>query len=97
MAKWRVRPKARADFDDIWIYTHRTWGLRQARRYLSELRDFCTELAGNPALGKPRDDLYPGLRVYPAGRHLIFYLQTGEGIDIVRILHERMDVGRHLP
>lgn len=51
----------------------------------------------NPQLGKVRDDLHSGLRVYPAGKHLIFYLEMDDGIDVVRVLHERMDIRRHLP
>ncbi len=97
MADYRLRPKARADIDDIWSYSYRTWGTQQARRYVAVLRDVCTELATDPALGRSRDDLHEGLRVYPAGRHLIFYLTADRGIDVVRILHERMDIARHLP
>ena len=64
---------------------------------MCEIRDVCAKLATQPSLGKPRDDLYEALRVYPAGRHLIFYLSTPRGIDVVRILHERMDFPSHLP
>jgi toxin ParE1/3/4 len=32
-----------------------------------------------------------------AGSHTLFYRVTAEGlIDVVRVLHQRMDVGRHL-
>jgi toxin ParE1/3/4 len=60
------------------------------------LRDVCTDLADNPELGKCRDELYKGLRVYPSGKHLVFYLIMENGIDVVRILHGSMDVQRHL-
>ena len=33
---------------------------------------------------------------YPAGSHVLFYRNVKAGIDIVRILHSRMDFERHL-
>jgi toxin ParE1/3/4 len=96
VAEVRLRPKARSDIDAIWDYTVATWGVQQARHYVNGLRDVCTELADNPELGKCRDKLYKGLRVYPSGKHLVFYLIMENGIDVVRILHGSMDVQRHL-
>jgi len=96
VAEYRLRPKARSDIDAIWDYTVQTWGVQQARHYVNGLRDICTELAGNPELGKCRDELYKGLRVYPSGKHLVFYLVEETGIDVVRILHGSMDVQRYL-
>ncbi len=52
-------------------------------------------LAENPELERIYE-VYEGLRVYPSGRHLIFFLATNEGIDVVRVLHERMDIPSHL-
>ncbi|MBW4480457.1 MAG: type II toxin-antitoxin system RelE/ParE family toxin [Tolypothrix brevis GSE-NOS-MK-07-07A] len=37
----------------------------------------------------------PGYRKYHIGRHLIFYQETDEHIDIIRVLHDRMDVESH--
>jgi toxin ParE1/3/4 len=31
------------------------------------------------------------------GAHVLFYRLIADGIDIVRILHERMDYHRHIP
>jgi len=94
VAEYWLRPKAQSDIDDIWDYTVKTWGVEQARSYLTGLRQVCTQLAENPELGLCRDELHRGLRVYPSGKHLVFYLTRTEGIDIVRILHESMDSRR---
>lgn len=96
MAEYWLRPKARSDIDAIWDHTVQTWGVQQARHYLNGLRDVCTELADNQELGKCRDELYKGLRVYPSGKHLVFYLVIEKGVDVVRILHGSMDIQRHL-
>jgi plasmid stabilization system protein ParE len=68
VAEYRFRPKARADIDGVWRYTVRTWGGPQARHYLAAIRDACAELAGRPALGKSRDELWRGLRSFPSGK-----------------------------
>jgi toxin ParE1/3/4 len=39
----------------------------------------------------------PDYRKYPSGSHVLFYRLTDDGIDVVRILHERMDYERHIP
>jgi len=96
VAEYRLRPKARSDIDAIWDYTVKTWGVQQARSYIAGLRDVCTELVENPGLGKCRDDLHKGLRVYPSGKHVVCYLTEDKGIDVVRILHGSMDTHRHL-
>jgi toxin ParE1/3/4 len=36
------------------------------------------------------------MKMLVADPHLLFYRLTDDGVDIVRILHERMDFGRHL-
>jgi len=96
VAEYRLRPKARSDIDAIWDYTVKAWGVQQARSYIAGLRDVCTKLAENPELGKRQDELYKGLRVYPSGKHVVFYLTVDKGIDVVRILHGSMDTHRHL-
>jgi toxin ParE1/3/4 len=41
------------------------------------------------------DDIRPGYCKYQVGRHLIFYRQVSDGLEIVRVLHDRMDVETH--
>ena len=66
------------------------WGLSQAARYLRELEACCQRLADNPALGRPCDDIRPGLRRMKQGKHVVFYREEPSGIFISRILHGRM-------
>ena len=91
MAEYRFRPKARADIDGVWHYTIRTWGGPQPRRYLAAIRDPRAELAARAALGKSRDERWPGLRSFPSGKHVVYYLVASYGVDVVRVPHERMD------
>lgn len=51
----------------------------------------------DPSLGRECAEVRPGYRKYPSGSHALFYRLTDDGIDVVRILHERMDYERHIP
>jgi toxin ParE1/3/4 len=54
------------------------------------------DLAAETRTGRAVDDVRRGYFRYAVGSHLIFYRRSGHMIDIIRILHQRMDVGRHL-
>ena len=71
-------------------------GREQRNRYLARL-DACFHLlAREPHRGHACDDIRLGYRKYHVGRHLIFYRESPEGVKIIRILHDRMDIETHL-
>ena len=76
-------------------YTQKTWGREQRNRYLSNLDASFHLLAQDPQRGQACDDIRPGYRKYHVGRHLIFYHESLAGLEIIRILHERMDIKAH--
>jgi toxin ParE1/3/4 len=90
VAAFRFSRRAEADLLSIGDYTLRTWGRIQATRYISEFEVCCQKLADNPALGRPCDDVRPGLRRLEHGKHVVFYRQKRGGILVSRILHQRM-------
>jgi len=55
-----------------------------------------TWISENPLLGKKRDDVKPGYYCFPEGMHLVFYMVTKTGIDIIGIPHQSMDIVSHL-
>jgi len=87
---FRFSRRAEDDLLNIGDYTLRTWGKAQAARYLGELEVCCQMLAANPVLGRPCDDVRPGLRRLEHGKHVVFYRQEPGGILVSRILHQRM-------
>ncbi|MDO9338765.1 MAG: type II toxin-antitoxin system RelE/ParE family toxin [Caulobacter sp.] len=91
-----VSPAAEADIDEIWDYSADNWSVAQADAYLTDLRRMLERIALNPAIGAPCPRVRPGYRKQSCGSHLIFYRQIGEDVDVVRILHQRMDFARHL-
>lgn len=95
--RYLVSPAAQADLDQIWDYTSDRWGPNQAEQYLREIQRAIERAAANPHIGQACDEVRPGYRKLSAGSHLLFYrIATGDVVDIVRILHQRMDVDRHL-
>jgi toxin ParE1/3/4 len=96
VARFRLTVRAEADLLEIADYTLRTWGEAQCDRYLAELEHCCQRLADHPILGRPCDAIRAGLRRREQGKHVVFYLRTGEDIIVLRILHEHMLPELHL-
>jgi toxin ParE1/3/4 len=88
---------ARADLDNIWEHTSKRWDDDQAEAYLRMIQAAIETVAANPKLGRQYHEVRAGYRRHRAGSHLILYRETSDAIDIVRVLHEKMDIGSHLP
>ena len=95
MAEFFLRPKARQDLEDIWNYTYDNWGEAQADSYIYDTGVAFQTLADKPERGRSCDDIREGYRMHYIGKHIIFYRATKKGIEIVRILHQRMDPNQH--
>ena len=108
--RWTVRlaKAAENDFAEIVDWTVRRFGKRQAAVYAEVLVATIAELHAGPR--QPgvivRDDIRKGIltlhvaRGGRKGRHFIVF-RVGDAnarvIDVVRILHDAMDLPRHLP
>ena len=88
-------PAAAADLDDIWDYTCGEWGPDQADRYTDDIQNICSSLARSEKRGRDVD-VRSGYLKHVAGKHFVFFWMTETGIEVIRILHQSMDVGRHL-
>jgi toxin ParE1/3/4 len=106
--RWRVRFGAAAelDFANIVKWTTENFGARQSRVYQNTFVQAIGELAEGPdvAGSKARDEIMPGLRTVHVARHgrrgshfLMYRVAPKTTIEIVRILHDRTDLQRHLP
>jgi toxin ParE1/3/4 len=96
MVNFQLTELAKQDLRSIGRYTQITWGREQRNTYLAKIDAAFNLLVMEPQLGKSCDDLRAGYRKYPVGRHLIFYRQLADRIEIIRILHQRMDVEARL-
>lgn len=91
----RFTPAARADLIGIWDYTARHWDMDQADLYLEELHGICLALATGEMASRTVD-LRPGTRKARAGSHMVYVREGADILDVIRILHNRQDVDRHL-
>ena len=104
---WTVRLSAAAerDFVEILRDTVGKFGLRQAETYRDLLTQAIAHLADGPdvAGSRSRSALRKGLRSLHVarrgrhGRHFLLYRERKQTIEILRILHDAMDLRRHVP
>jgi toxin ParE1/3/4 len=97
VSRYLLSPAAQVDLEQIWDYTCHRWDVEQADEYLRELQPAIERAAANPRIGRACDEIRPGYRKLAAGSHILYYGVMPDGvIDVVRVLHQRMDVDRHL-
>ena len=96
MAEFRFTPKAQGDLDGIFDYTVTHWGLSQALRYTDLIEAACAGLAEAPLHSQDCGLVRPGYRRRNVGQHVVYFRVASYGITVIRILHQRMDVARHL-
>jgi toxin ParE1/3/4 len=91
----RLTPAAEKDVEDIWLYTARQWTPVRANQYVREFLTAFADLASGERAGTPvlaGQDYYRLL----VGSHVIVYRVSDTRIDVIRILHQSVDLPRHL-
>lgn len=104
---WKVRlaTQAELDFSEIITWTIENFGERQAETYAETLTLAIEALHdGLEQLGaKARDDIGPGIRTLHvarqgrSGHFVVFREAKDQYIDVLRLLHDSMDLARHIP
>ncbi|MCK6610742.1 MAG: type II toxin-antitoxin system RelE/ParE family toxin [Bacteroidia bacterium] len=97
MAKVIFRQQAIDDLNSIWNYTYDEWSEMQADKYYASLEFACFQIGENPELGKKYEEIKNNLLGLRTGKHIVFYqIVNDEKIEIIRILHEGMDLIKRL-
>lgn len=96
MTSYRLTPAAQRDLSSIWDFAQERWDVWQVEIYVNEIRAAIERTADDPQRGRACDEIREGYRRYSTGSHLLFYVESAQGVDVVRILHQRMDPTRHL-
>ena len=93
MPFFTLTKRALIDLVEIGTYTQKHWGWEQRNNYLTMLDGCFQQLAADPLIGKNCSEIRDGYRKINAGSHVIYYRQKHSGkVEIVRILHGRMDI-----
>lgn len=89
-------PKAEADIDEIYDYTEEHWGPEKAEAYTFDLRDVCRMLAEGRRSGRVLQ--YPKRNYFCLSfrSHFVICRQANTRLAIIRVLHQRMSLRRHL-
>ncbi len=95
MIKYEFSNRAEKDLHNIWIYTQDNWSAQQAEKYIRELETEIKYLCEEPNLGRKITD-FPSVRKINYGSHSIIYEKRDHYIFIVRILHQQMNLSKHL-
>ena len=88
---FRTTRRADQDIIDLYVYGASQFGSPQAERYHAGLLALFDLLASNPFIARLRTEFSPPVRLHPYRAHLIVYVEDGQGILIVRVLHGRQD------
>lgn len=91
-----ISKKAISDLEEIWRYTVEKWSAEQADRYYNLIFDEINYICKNSDAGKSMEHVRKGYRASKVKLHLIFYKVSDDIIEIIRILHERMDIENRL-
>jgi len=88
--------QADQDIIDIYVRGAADFGLDQAERYHEGMVAVFDRLAENPHMARERTEFNPPVRLHPYQAHMIVYVEHGDEILIVRVLHGRQDWERYL-
>lgn len=109
--RWSIRlaEAAGQDYQAILHWTVENFGRAQARTYAKTLNNALQDLAQGPSLTgvRPREDIGPGIHTLHVARHgrkgrhfVVFRIVPSPDtsiIEVLRLLHDSMDLPRNLP
>jgi toxin ParE1/3/4 len=106
--KWHIRlaDQAEQDLLEISKWTAKNFGIQQAEYYAETMTLAIEALHDGPEIlgAKVRDDIAKGIHTLHVarqgrkGRHFVtFSVLEGHIINVLRLLHDSMDLSKHLP
>lgn len=93
MARLVILPAARADLIEIGDFIAAD-SPERAMSFVAEIEARIREAAERPRSFPVRDELHDGLRAARHGRYLIFFVEQGDEVQVVRVLHGARDLPR---
>lgn len=95
---FKISVEAENDLEKIWNYTFETWSIEQADRYINLIFEEIEYICKTPTSGKDFSYVRENYMRTKVKSHFIFYKinQKEKQIEVIRILHQRMDVENRL-
>ena len=93
MSEYVISEKAVEDINNIWIYTAENWSVAQADRYYNLIYDEIEYIVNNFDMARDFGKIRKSYKCSKVKSHLIFFKKNKMNeIEVIRILHERMDI-----
>jgi len=94
----KISIEAAHDLKKIWVYTFETWSLEQADRYINQIFEEIKYISINPENGKDFSYIRKNYIKTKVKSHFIFYKVSKKNniVEIIRILHQQMDIENKL-
>ena len=87
-------PLAVSDLEEIRDYVAER-NVDAAEQLLDAIEEACNHFGHHPQIGRSRDDLIPGIRVFPVKKnYAVFYRVLADAVEIVRVVHAARDFSR---
>jgi len=96
MGQYKLTNDADSDVAQIYQDGSEMFGAAQAEKYAMEMAKHFSFLAEKKTQGSDYSHVLPELRRADYVSHAIYYRHTDYGVLVLRILHGRMDPGRHI-
>lgn len=96
MGVYKLSIKSEIDLAKMYEYGIETFGLNQAKAYVSGMHTLFQILADNATLGRDASEFMLSLKRFSYKSHTIFYVVTDIDILIVRVLNQSMDYEKNL-
>lgn len=97
MSKYILSEKALDDINKIWIYTAENWSIEQADRYYNLLFDEIEYIVDHFETARDFGNVRKNYRCSKVKSHLVFFRKKkSNAIEVIRVLHERMDIESQL-
>ncbi len=94
----RISREAAEDLEFIWTYSREKWSVEQANRYYHFIFEEIDLICRNPLAGLDYSHIRLGYRKVSVKSQSIFYriVEADNSLEIIRILHQKMDVDLNL-
>ena len=95
---YKISNEAEKDLENIWLYTFENWSIEQCERYLNLIFDEIDYLCLKPNSGLDFGNVRKGYWRSKVKSHFIFYKidDKKNELEVIRILHEMMDIENQL-
>lgn len=95
---YKFSTEAKLDLEKIWLYTFENWSFEQADKYVDLIISEILYVSKHQETGSDFSFIKKGYFRTKVKSHLIFFKKSvnSKSIEVIRILHQEMDIENRL-